>query len=67
MVTTPSSGKKSLTKDAEKGIGELEDMKEAVVTICRKDLDNFEGRYKGSTGWFKLDIDLKETKSSDHP
>ena len=31
------------------------DMKEAVVTICRKDLYNFEGQSKGSIGWFNLD------------
>ena len=33
----------------------MEDMKEAVVTIRRKDSDNFEGQYKGSTGCFNLD------------
>ena len=26
-----------------------------MVTIGRKGLDQFEGQYKGSTGWFKLD------------
>ena len=30
-------------------------MKEAVVKIRNKDLDNFEGQSKGSTGWFNLD------------
>ena len=30
-------------------------MKEAVVTISRKDSDKFEIQYKGSTGWFNLD------------
>ena len=58
VVTTQFLEKKSLIKDVDKGNGELEYMKEAVVTICRKDLDNFEGRSKGSTGWFKLDSEF---------
>ena len=33
----------------------LEDMKEAVVTIRRKDSDKFEGQSKGYTVWFDLD------------
>ena len=33
-------------------------MKEAVVTILSKDLDNFEGKSKESTGWFNLDCDF---------
>ena len=44
-----------MTKDVYKGTGELEDMKKAVVTIRRKDLDKFEGQSKVSTGWFNLD------------
>ena len=55
MVTTPFSEKKPLTKYVDKGTGELEYTKEAVVTIHRKDLDKFEGQSKGSTGWFRLD------------
>ena len=55
VVMTPFSEKKTLTKDVDKGTGELEYMKEAVVKICRKDIDNFEGQSKGYTGWFKLD------------
>ena len=58
-VTTPLSENKSLTKDVDKGNGELEDMKEEVFKIRRKDLDKFEGQYKGSTVWFKLDSELK--------
>ena len=50
VVTTPLSENKSLTKDAYKGTVELEDMKESVVTIRRKDLYKFEGQYKGSIG-----------------
>ena len=42
MVTTPLSEKKFLRRDVDKGTSELEDIKEAVVIICRKDLDNFE-------------------------
>ena len=38
--------------------GELEDMKEAVLTIRRKGLDKFEVQSKGSTGWFKLNSDF---------
>ena len=49
MVTTPLLENKSLTKDVGKGNVELEDMKEAVVKIRRKDLDKFEGQSKGST------------------
>ena len=64
VVTTPLSEKKSLTKDIDKVTGELEYVKEAVVTICRKYLDKFEGYYKGSTGWFKLDSGLKKIYNS---
>ena len=32
--------------------------------IRRKDLYNFEGKYKGSTGWFNLDHELKKRKFS---
>ena len=39
-------------------------MKEAVVTIHRKDLDNFEGHYKGTTGWFNRDHELKNKEFS---
>ena len=50
VVTTPLSEKKSLTKDVDKGTGELEDMKEALVTILGKDLDTLYFRSKGYTG-----------------
>ena len=55
---TPLLEKKSLTKDVDKGTGELEDIKEAVVTIRRKDLDKFEGQSNRSTRWFNLDSDF---------
>ena len=62
VVTTPQSENKSLTNDDDKGTDKLDDMKEAMFTILRKDLDNFEGRYKVSTGWFNLDSELKINK-----
>ena len=37
VVTTPFSEKKLFTNDVDKGTDELEDMKEEVVTIRRKD------------------------------
>ena len=52
--------KKSSTNDVEKGIAELVDMKQAVNTIFRKGLDQFEGKSKGSKRWFKLDSGLKK-------
>ena len=62
MVTTPLSKKKiSTTKkgttseDSDKGNLKLDYMKEAMVVICGKDSDNFDGHFKGSTGWFNLD------------
>ena len=41
---------KSSTEYVEKGTDELADMKQAVVTIRRKCLDQFEGQSKGSKG-----------------
>ena len=35
-------------------------MKEAVVKIRRKDLDNFDWKSIGPTGWFNLDNELKK-------
>ena len=55
LSDTPLLEKKSSTKDVDKHIDELADTKNAVVTIRRKGLDKFEGQYKLSTGWFKLD------------
>ena len=62
VVTTPLSEKKSSTNDVDKGTGELEDMKEALVTTHRKDLDKFEGQSKGSTRWFKHDSGVLKIK-----
>ena len=46
---------KSLTKDVDKVTYELAYMKQAVFTIFRKGLDQFEGHSKVSKVWFKLD------------
>ena len=35
-----------------------------MVTIRKKYLDNFEGQYKGSTGWFNIDHEFLERKIS---
>ena len=48
--------KKSSKKDVDKGTDELADMKQAVNTIRRKCLYQFEGQSNRSKGWFKLDI-----------
>ena len=37
-------------EDVDRGTEKLKDTKEAVVTICRKDPDKFEGQSKGYTG-----------------
>ena len=47
-------------EEVDKEIEILEDMKEAVVVIRRKDSDKFEVQYKGSTGWFNIDLVLKK-------
>ena len=39
-------------------------MKEAVVTICRKGLDNFQGGPIRSTCWFDLDHEFLKGKFS---
>ena len=39
-------------------------MKEAVVTIHRKDLYNFERHSKGSTSWYNIDNEFSKRKSS---
>ena len=45
----------SSTKYVDKVTDELADMKQVVVKIRKNCLDQYEGQYKGSTGWFKLD------------
>ena len=57
-----TSEKVTTSEEVDKGTKHLENMKEAVVTIRRKYLDNFEGQSKVSTGWFNLDHEfLKES------
>ena len=43
----PLAEKKYSTKDVDKGTDELEDMKQVVVIIRRKGLDQCEGQCKG--------------------
>ena len=47
--------KKYSTNDFDKGTDELADTKQTAVKIRRKCIYQFEGQYKGSKGWFKLD------------
>ena len=54
----PLMQNKSSTKDVDKGTDESSEMKQAVITILRKGLDQFEGQSRGSKGWFKLDSDF---------
>ena len=46
---------RSIISSVDKDGNVLDDNKEAVVTIRRKDSDKFEGQSKGSTGWFNID------------
>ena len=55
LADMPLMKKKSSTKDVDKGTDELEDMTQAVVTIYMKWLDHFQGQYKASKVWFKLE------------
>ena len=58
-----SSAKVKPSEEVEKGTKTLDDIKEPVVTCRRNNLDNFQGQYTGSTGWFNLDREwLKEEK-----
>ena len=53
-----TSEKVTTSKEVDKGTKNLDDVKEAVVKIYRKDLDNFEAKSKGSTFWFNTDHDF---------
>ena len=67
MADMPFIEKKSSTKDVDKGTDEFSYMKQAVVTLCRKGLYQFEGQSKSYKGWFKLDSGfLKTTFSTSH-
>ena len=50
-----TSEKDTSSEEVDKGNKILDDMKEAVVTIRKNNLDNFEGQSIISTGWFNLD------------
>ena len=50
-----TSEKDTSSEEVDKGNKILDDMKEAVVTIRKNNLDNFEGQSIVSTGWFNLD------------
>ena len=52
--TVVASENITTSEEFDKGTKNLDGMKEAVVTICRKDLDNFEGQSTVSTGWFNI-------------
>ena len=45
-----TSEKVTTSEEVDKGTKKLDDIKETAATIRRKDLDDFEGHYKGSTG-----------------
>ena len=64
VVTTPLLDNKSSKKDVDKDTGELENMKEAVITIRTKGLYKFEDQFKGYAGWFKLESVVFKTKFS---
>ena len=52
------------SKEVDKGSEKLDDMKEAMIRICRKDSDNFEGHSKGYTLCFNLDNEFLKGKFS---
>ena len=71
MVTTPllkkillTTEKVTTSEEVNEGPKKMDDMKETVFPIRSKDPYNFEGQYKGSTGWFILDHELKKRKFS---
>ena len=49
------SDKVTPNEEVEKQTIKLDDIKEAVFMICRKNLDNFQDQSTGSTDWFNLD------------
>ena len=52
------------SEEIDKGSEKLEDTKEAMIRICGKYSDKFEGHSKGSTGWFNLDNEFLKGKYS---
>ena len=51
-------------EEVNKSTEKLEDMKEAVVTIRRKDFYKFEGQSKVYTGWFNINCEFLKRKYS---
>ena len=49
------SEKVTTSEEVEKVNKTLIDIEDPVVTIRRNNLDNFQGKSTGSTGWFDLD------------
>ena len=67
MSDMPLTEKKSSPNNVDKGTDKFADMKQAVVTIRRKCLDQFEGQYSGSKRLFKVDSGfIKTTFSNIH-
>ena len=58
------SEKFTRSERVKKGTKLWNDMEEPVHTIHRKDLDNFQGQSKASTGWFDLDHEWSKRKFS---
>ena len=50
-----TSKKVTPSEEVEKGTKHLDDMKEEMITIRRKDFNNFEGQSIGSACWFNID------------
>ena len=59
-----TSEKDTPSEEVDKGTRNLYYIKEPVVTIRRKYLDNFEGKSIGSTGWFNIGDELRKKKFS---
>ena len=59
-----TSEKVTPSEEVDKVTKNVDDMKAEVFIIRRKDLDNFEGKSIGSTGWFNLDHEFFKRKFS---
>ena len=64
VATTLLTAKKSLKKDVGKGTGEVEYTKDTLITICRRDLDQFEGKsiFRVPIGIAKMTRNLQSTQ-----
>ena len=59
-----TSEKVTTSEEVDKGINIFDNMNDALVMVRRKYLDDFEGQYKGSTGWFNPDHEFFKRKFS---